>query len=161
MCLTAFMTASAQYGASMVQENQPYTLPQILTYAIEDEYLAKARYIIDIEKFGGLRPFTRIAQAEQRHISLLEPLLVKYKVPIPVDNAAQYIVVPNTLLAAMKAGVAGERDNMRMYDIFLKQQLPEDVRLAFTLLRRAAENHLRTFERHAARLEGTLLGRSG
>lgn len=152
LCMTTYMSISAQYGASQVRENQTYTLAQILTYAIEDEYLANARYTLDIEKFGSRPPFARIAAAEKRHIGLLRPLLVKYNLPVPEDRGAQYVAVPASLTAAMKAGVEGEKNNVRMYDIFLKQQLPEDVRFSFTLLRSASENHLKTFERHAGRL---------
>lgn len=151
---------TARYGASAVEENQSYTLAQMLTYAIEDEYLANARYTIAIEKFGNERPFTRIVAAEKRHISLLKPLLTKNNVPIPKDIAAQYVVVPTSLLAAMKDGVEAETNNMRMYDIFLKQQLPEDVRFTFTLLRSAAENHLVAFQKNADRLERGVPGRN-
>lgn len=152
MSLTVVMTASAQYGASSVRENQTYTLAQILTVALEDEYLANARYTLDIEKFGNRQPFARIAAAEKRHIGLLRPLLVAYNVPVPEDRSAQYLQVPDSLAAAMKAGVEGERANMRMYDFFLKQQLPQDVRFTFILLRSAAERHLEAFERNLARL---------
>lgn len=161
VCLISVFVVSAQYGSSAVVENQTYTLKQMLTYAIEDEYLANARYTIDIDKFGSMRPFTRILEAENRHISLLKPLFIKNSLPIPDDVAAQYIAAPDSLLAAMKAGVTGEKNNIRMYEIFLKQQLPDDVRVTFTLLRDAAQNHLRTFERITARLESMLPGTSG
>jgi hypothetical protein len=154
MCLTGLMTVSAQYGAAAVKENQTYTLAQMLTYAIEDEYLAKTRYTVDIEKFGNMRPFNRIVEAEKRHIALIKPLMVKNNVPVPEDRSAQFITVPATLTAAVKAGAEGEKNNMRMYDIFMKHQLPEDVRLVFTLLRNAAQHHLVAFERNLARLEG-------
>jgi hypothetical protein len=150
--LTAVTTAAAQYGAAAVRENQTYTLAQMLTYAIEDEYLANARYTIDIEKFGNMRLFSRIADAEKRHIALIKPLMAKYGVPVPEDRGAQFIPVPESMTAALKAGVDGERNNMRMYDIFLKQQLPSDIRLVFTLLRSAAERHLQAFERNLGRL---------
>lgn len=153
-CLTTFMTVSAQYGAASVRESETYKLAQMLTVAIEDEYLAAARYTADIAKFGNVRPFNRIAEAEKRHVALLKPMLVKYNVPVPEDRSAQYITVPESLAAAIKAGVEGERENMRMYGVFLKQELPEDVKLVFTLLRNAAENHLRAFERNLARLDG-------
>lgn len=158
VCLVSIVVASAQYGSSAVVENQTYSLEQMLTYAIEDEYLAKARYTIDIEKFGNHRPFSRILEAEKRHISLLEPLFVRNNVPIPEDKAAQYVVIPDSLLAAMKAGVTGEQNNIHMYEIFLKQQLPDDVRVTFTLLRDAAQNHLKAFERNVIRLERMLPG---
>lgn len=84
---------------------------------------------------------------------LLKPLFDKYHVPIAEDRAKDYIVIPSTLLDAMKAGVEGETNNMRMYKYFFKQELPEDVRAAFTVLRNAAENHLHAFQRGVKRLE--------
>jgi rubrerythrin len=120
----------------------------------QDEYLANARYMRDIEKFVDQRLFSRIAEAEKRHIGLLKPIMVKHEVPVPVDRGTQYVTTPDTLTAALKAAVEGERNNMRMYNIFLKQQLPEDVRFTFTLLRNAAARHLYAFERSLARQEG-------
>ncbi|NLO38025.1 MAG: hypothetical protein GX115_00855 [Ruminiclostridium sp.] len=52
--LTAF--AVTPYGAEAVDENRTYTLPEMLTLAIEDEYLAYARYENVIQKFGASRP---------------------------------------------------------------------------------------------------------
>lgn len=155
MSLATLTAASAQYGAAAVKENQTYTLVQMLTYALEDEYLANARYTIDIEKFGNVRPFSRIADAEKRHIAIIKPLMAKYNVPVPEDRGASFVTAPESLTAAVKAGVDAESNNMRMYDIFLKQQLPDDVKLVFTLLRNAAEHHLQAFERNLARLERT------
>jgi hypothetical protein len=154
MSLTGLMTVSAQYGAAAVKANQRYTPAQMLTYAIEDEYLAKARYLADIEKFGNQRLFLRAAQAEKRHIALLTPIMAKLNVQIPEDRSAQFVVVPSTLTAAVKVGIDGEKNNMRMYDIFLKQQLPEDVKSVFLLLRNASQRHLIAFERNLARLDG-------
>jgi hypothetical protein len=153
--LASLTAASAQYGASAVRETETYTLAQILTHAIEDEYLANARYTIDIEKFGNRPIFTRIAEAEKRHIGLLRPLMAKYGVPVPEDRGAQFVVVPDTLAAALKAGAEGERNNLRMYNFFIKQQLPDDIRVAFTLLRNAAARHMQVFERYLARVAPT------
>lgn len=144
------------YGAAAVEEGGSYTLEQMLTYAIEDEYLAKARYTADVEKFGSLRPFVRIAEAEMRHIDLLKPLFAKYNVTVPQDKAAQYVAVPDSLLDAMKQAVTGEKNNMRMYELFLKQDLPDDVRITFSLLKTAAENHLHAFQRNVVMLERML-----
>lgn len=157
---TAAYAVNGGYGSSAVEENRTYTLDQMLPYAIEDEYLARARYSSDIDKFGAQRPFTNILEAENMHIMLLKPLFEKYKVAVPEDIAIQYITVPDSLLAAMKAGVEGERNNMRMYDIFLKQALPDDVRSVFAVLRNAAEHHLNAFQRNVERLEGSFPGRN-
>jgi hypothetical protein len=151
--LTLNVFAVTEYGASAVRENQTYTLERMLTYAIEDEYLAYERYQKDIELFGAIRPFTNIVRAENAHITLLGPLFKAYSVLVPENLAAQHLTVPQSLAEALKAGVEGERLNMRMYDLFLRQEIPGDVRMAFALLRNAAENHLRAFERALSRAE--------
>jgi hypothetical protein len=152
--------AVTEYGASAVRENETYTLEQMLTYAIEDEYLAYERYLKDIELFGVQRPFTNILRAENTHIMLLGPLFKNYHVPVPGNQAAQHVTTPHTLSEALKAGVEGEWLNMRMYDLFLRQEIPGDVRVVFTLLRNAAENHLRAFERVLSRTESRGLERN-
>ncbi len=151
--ITATAWAADDYGAAAVTEGQTYTLEQILTHALEDEYLAYARYQADIEKFGEVRPFVNIVKAEKRHINLLMPLFDKYSVTIPDSKAAEYLSEPETLLDALNAGVEGETSNIRMYDIFLNQELPNDVRISFALLKSAAEKHLDAFKRNVARIE--------
>lgn len=158
--VTLNVLAVTEYGAAAVQENQTYTIEQMLTYAIEDEFLAYERYQKDIELFGAQRPFTNILRAENAHIMLLGPLFRAYKVPVPGNLAAQYVTVPHSLAEALKAGVEGERLNMRMYDLFLRQNLRGDVRTVFTLLRNAAENHLIAFERALSRDESGAPGRN-
>ncbi len=157
---TSAVAVTGGYGSSAVEENRTYHLNEMLPYAIEDEYLARARYTVDIEKFGAQRPFSNILEAENMHIMLLKPLFEKYGAAVPEDTARQYITVHDSLLAAMKAGVEGERNNMRMYDLFLKQALPDDVRSVFTLLRNAAERHLNAFLRNVERLESPFPGRN-
>lgn len=63
------------------------------TYAMQDEYLAGARYEQAIAKFGKHKPFTNIITAEATHIAHLKPLFSGYKVPVPADNAKNYVTV--------------------------------------------------------------------
>jgi hypothetical protein len=154
VCLTTFTAAAAQYGAAAVRENQKYTPAQMLTFALEDEYLAGARYSAVVEKFGNTRPFARFVAAEKRHAALLKPLMAKYNVPVPEDRSASFVVVPATLMAAVKTSAEAEKNTIRMYDVFIKQQLPDDVKLVFSLLRSASLRHLQAFERNLARLDG-------
>jgi hypothetical protein len=51
----------------------------------------------------------------------------------------------------LKAGVQAEIDNIAMYDSFLQQTLPEDVKLVFVELRDASKNHLASFQRQLKR----------
>lgn len=146
----SFTMLAVDYGAGAVDENETYTLEEILTFAIEDEYLAQARYSAVINEFGELKPFTNIVSAESFHIEALKPLFLKYGFVIPEDKASAFITVPDTVAAAVKEGIMGEQENMRMYSIFLKSEIPLDVKAVFSALQTASENHLRAFK-HAAR----------
>lgn len=52
LALPVMGLAAEEYGAAAVKEGETYTLEQILTYAIQDEYLVRAEYSIIIEKLG-------------------------------------------------------------------------------------------------------------
>ena len=144
--------AAPVYGAAAVDENKIYTLPDMLTFAIEDEYLAQARYENVISKFGAQRPFTNILRSETMHISALKPVFDLYNVLLPENDARNYLAEPSTLADAFKAGIDGEVNNIKMYNAFLKQNIPSDVRAVFTALRNASERHLTAFQRGLSRL---------
>lgn len=50
------------------------------TYAIIDEYTAKATYEAIITTYSDIRPFTNIVNAEQTHSDLLLPLFETYQI---------------------------------------------------------------------------------
>lgn len=139
------------YGAKGALSTSTLTLPLMLTYALQDEYLAQARYNNILEIFGYIRPFAQIREAELRHINALLPLFYRYQIPLPEDISYSFITTPENIKAAYGTGVQGEIDNIAMYDKFLALQIPNDVRLVFTQLRNASINHLLVFERGLAR----------
>jgi hypothetical protein len=69
-------------GAKGALQDSSITLEEALTYEIQDEYLAQARYNIIIAKFGSIRSFTQIKLAEQRHISALLSLFERYNIKV-------------------------------------------------------------------------------
>ncbi len=73
-------------------------LEQSLIEALDDEYKAQASYRKIIEKFGEIRPFINIMEAEGRHIQALLPLFVKYGVSVPEDTWASRVEAPETIL---------------------------------------------------------------
>ena len=164
MSATAF-AADTNFGSAAVTGDKTYTLSEMLTYAIEDEYLAHAEYETIIATFGAKAPFTNIIKAEETHIARLLPLFEAYGVTVPENTAGTYTVVPATLLEAMQAGVTAEVSNIAMYEKFLSQDLSDDVRLVFTALKNASVKHLAAFENGVARLEDgyarTQSGRQG
>lgn len=142
----------ADFGAKGALKDTSITLDEALVYAIEDEFLAQARYDTVIGKFGNIRPFSNIKAAEQQHINALVILFQKYDIQIPEDNAKQYVSEPGTLKEAFNAGVQAEIDNIAMYDkLKAIPALPEDVKVVFTQLGNASKNHLRAFQRGAGR----------
>lgn len=134
------------YGAKGALEDEDVTLENALTYAIQDEYLAQARYDAVIEKFGPTFPFTNIKVAEQRHIEALVRLFQKYDIEIPENYANQYTPIPTTLKQAFETGIEGEEDNIAMYEKLSEEDLPKDVIRVFKNLRDASQNHLASFK---------------
>jgi hypothetical protein len=119
--------------------------------AINDEYQARAFYTAVIEKFGNIRPFSNIVQAEDRHVQLWNRLFTLYGVAIPEDDLADKIEVPDTLVEACQMGVEAEIANVKMYDNFLSFVQEPDLKAAFTQLRQVSQNnHLPAFERCVA-----------
>lgn len=134
-------------GAKAAKEDKKLTLENMLTYAIQDEYLARTRYRIAMERFGRQDPFANLIRAEEKHINYLKSLLNQYGVEIPADNTNDYVKVPETLKESYEQGMQGEKENIEMYNNFLMYNIPSDIRAVFTFFRNASQNHLRAFQR--------------
>jgi hypothetical protein len=136
------------YGVYTLSEDGTYTVEEMLVSAIQDEYLAQATYKAIIDTYGEIKPFTKIILAEQTHIDLLLPLFAAYGIEVPVNDAAQYVVLPDSISSALSTGVQAETLNIAMYDAFLSQvDLPADVQTVFEYLQTASENHLAAFSK--------------
>lgn len=137
---------AADFGAGGAQQKDEFTFEEMLTYAIQDEYLARAEYEKIMAVYGVQKPFSNIILSEERHIAMLKPLFGKYGLALPPDTAADYVILPGSLLEAYETGVTAEINNIAMYDKFLEQELPYDVKSAFIKLRDASYNHLAAFQ---------------
>lgn len=146
--VTAF-ASSADTGASGALADNDYTLNEMLVYAMEDEHLAQAEYDAIMDEYGVQRPFSNIINAEAYHISLLEPLFEEYGVDLPDEDWGSIIIVPDTIEEAYSAGIEAEEKNIAMYEEFLDEDIPEDVKDVFEKLKDASERHLAAFERSA------------
>ena len=123
-------------------------LQHILTEALEDEYKARAMYRKVIARFGPVRPFVNIVEAEEKHIAALIPLFKQNDIPIPEDNWDSQLQAPDTLLEACQAGVDAEIENMDMYERLLKANQDADVAFVLSNLQVASrDNHLPAFQR--------------
>jgi hypothetical protein len=147
----AAVSAADDFGAAGAKSNQEPTFEEMLTYAIQDEYLAHAEYQVIMGEYGTVRPFSNISRAEETHISWLIPLFAKYGFALPEDTAAEHAVLPKDMKTALEIGVQAEIDNIAMYESFLKQDLPQDVRDVFENLKNGSVNHLRAFRNNLGR----------
>ncbi|MEG0774289.1 DUF2202 domain-containing protein [Clostridium sp.] len=134
------------YGSAAAKVDTDLTLQEILTYAIEDEYIARASYALVIEKFGEQTPFIDIVKAEGIHINAVKLLFPKYDFPVPADNSKNYIKAPASIKESLEMAKQIEIDNVAMYEKFLKQDIPNDVREIFLGLKSASQEHLKAFQ---------------
>ena len=145
------LTALAEYGSGAVTGGQTYTTEEMLTYAIQDEYMALAEYRGIVAAFGDSNPFTNLIEAEEYHVALLAGLFETYGYAVPVDDAASRVALPDTLESAYELGAEAELGNIAMYETFLAQDVPSDVAAVFSALKDASGNHLTAFERNGDR----------
>ena len=143
--------AEAPFGAMGAEADKSPNLETMLTYAIQDEYLAKAEYELIMGEYGTIRPFSNIARAEEQHISYLLELFESLDLKVPEDTAGEHVVLPADLKSAFVTGVQAEIDNIAMYESFLSRELPDDVREVFESLMNASKNHLRAFRNNLRR----------
>jgi hypothetical protein len=142
-------SALTGYGSQGALSDKAPDVPKMLTYALQDEYLARAQYESIIKALGNVQPFSNIIRAESMHISELQPLFAPYGASLPEDESQKYITSPADLTEAAKTGVQAEESNIAMYELFLRQQLPSDVRAVFEMLKNASERHKTSFQRWA------------
>jgi hypothetical protein len=125
------------------------TLRSVLVEAINDEYKARAMYRLVITRFGEIRPFVNIVEAESRHIEALLPLFDTYNIPVPEDDWESRIEAPASVMEACQAGIQAEIDNAEMYERLLDstRQYPDVQNVLMQLQRASRENHLPAFQR--------------
>lgn len=148
-------------GAAAAEADGDYTLEDMLHYALEDEYAAQAEYAAIMDEYGTQRPFSNIIRSEQTHIDMLLPLFEAHDVAVPVNDAASRTVLPTSLPEAFAIGVEAEIKNIAMYEAFLEEDLPDDVRLVFERLMNASVSHQKAFEQAGERAGGTAAGTRG
>ena len=84
----------------------------------------------------------------------LEELYRNHGLSIPHVSADDHLVLPKSVNEAAQIAVQAEINNIAMYELFLKQDLPDDVRDVFSLLKNASENHLQAFQRQLSSATG-------
>jgi hypothetical protein len=120
-----------------------------LERSIQDEYRAETIYQGVVSDLGPLPPFVNVLTAEQRHSTSIAQAFVRRGLTPPanewsLDRVAHFTAI----VAACGAAVTAEQDNIAMYDVLLRLNLPSDVRQVFENNRSASlVNHLPAFER--------------
>lgn len=123
-----------------------------LEEALDDEYRARATYKKVIGKFGPVRPFVNIVEAEGRHIEALLRQFERLGETAPPDTWAGRVKAPSSIKEACADGVQAEVENGAMYDRLLEKAADPGVRQVMRRLKRASQdNHLPAFERCLAR----------
>lgn len=154
--LVAASASPVAWGAKAAAVDTDRSVTEMMRYAIEDEYLARADYIAIMKKHGDIRPFSNIIEAENNHIAWLRDAFTAATLALPADDAASLVSAPATLEEAFQAGVVAEIDNIAMYDSFLASTLiarSENASLKnlFVRLRDASKHHLKAFENGLAK----------
>jgi len=121
---------------------------EALREALDDEYRSRAAYHSVIDKFGPVRPFVNIVEAEERHASALLALFRHFGVEPPKDRWAGRVPAPPSLVDACRAGVEAEIANAAMYERLLTQVSDTRAREVLQRLQQASqERHLPAFRR--------------
>ncbi|MBL8967936.1 MAG: hypothetical protein JNG85_13090 [Spirochaetaceae bacterium] len=147
---STFAEGAAPWGAKAAAADPGASVPAMLRYAIEDEYLARAEYVAIMGRFGADRPFSNIKASEDSHIAWLAAEFASRGLALPADEGAAHVVLPAGLKEAFAAGVRAELDNIAMYEAFLRNPALSGaadaaLRELFSRLKAASENHLAAF----------------
>ncbi len=111
--------------------------------ALQDEYRGEAMYSRVLKDHGGVRPFSNVVRAEQRHAACLEDLLKARGFPVP-DHRGATAEAPGfaSVKEACAAAVEFETKNVALYDrLIAAGPLPDDVKLVFDHNRMASADH--------------------
>lgn len=144
----------------------PAAVRAALLEALDDEYKAYAAYAAILDRFGEVRPFANIIEAEQRHATALIALMRKYGMEVP-DNP--YLTgdkplppLPASVEEACRQGVEAEVENAALYRDRLLPAVAgyaDITRVMTNLSEASANNHLPAFQRCAGRGGGGGHGR--
>lgn len=127
----------------------------ILSEALEDERKAEATYAAIIERFGPVRPFINIVDAETRHSQAIERQMERLGITIPANLWIGRGSAPDSLAAACDGAIAAEIENIALYDRLLPSVQDPTARKVLENLQSASrENHLPAFRRCLSREQG-------
>ena len=130
-------------------------LKTVLVEALDDERKAEATYRAVIEKFGEVRPFINIIEAERRHSAAIERQMTRLGFAIPANQWQSRGMAPDTLAEACRMAIEAEVENIALYDRLLPAIADDSVRHVLQNLQDASrDNHLPAFRRCLERENG-------
>ncbi len=133
----------------------PTNLEALLRDALDDEYKAEATYAAVIARFGEVRPFINIVEAERRHAGALLRQCERLGFVPPENRWAGQVAAPATLREACAEAIAAEVENIALYDRLLPDVVDPEVRAVLERLQEASrDRHLPAFRRCLARQVG-------
>ena len=124
-------------------------LKSLLDILYQDEYNTKSTYEEIIDEFGPNILYNNLIQAEAQHMNALERIYTRYELQIP-DMDARTPNLPDNLLDTYTLGKEAEEANIALYDKYLDEDLPEDIRFTFERLMNASYHHLDAFNQAIA-----------
>jgi len=124
----------------------------ILLDALDDERKAEAAYAAVIDKFGPVRPFINIVEAEGRHSEAIKRQLRRLGLEIPANRWTGHGEAPASLRLACEQAIHAEVENIALYDRLIPLISDATVRQVLENLQAASrDNHLPAFRRCLAR----------
>ncbi len=118
------------YGNNLTPEELGY-----LNAAYKDECKDQYFFKKAIEKFPDASGFIKIMNSEQNHVTTLEGVFNKYEIEIPKNLDFSDIVIPTALDNACAMGLKFEKENVDMYQNFLKTVTNNYLKTVFEDLR--------------------------
>ena len=133
-----------------------------LSFAREEERMARDLYAALAAEYDGARPFSTITRSEERHFDAVGALLDQYDVPDPAaGKPAGTYAVPAvqdlydswltdgkvSLDAAYQVGVELEKRDIADLEATIADDLPADVDAVLGRLLAGSRNHLAAYER--------------
>lgn len=132
-----------------VLEVETTELKSMLDILYQDEYNTKSTYEEIIDEFGPNILYNNLIQAEAQHMNALERIYTRYDIQIP-NMDARTPNLPDKLLDTYTLGKEAEEANIALYDKYLDEDLPEDIRFTFERLMNASYHHLDAFNQAIA-----------
>ena len=142
-------TVYTRLDGNTVLDVETTELKSMLDILYQDEYNTKSTYEEIIDEFGPNILYNNLIQAEAQHMNALEHIYARYDIQIP-NMDARTPNLPDKLLDTYTLGKEAEEANIALYDKYLDEDLPEDIRFTFERLMNASYHHLDAFNQAIA-----------